>query len=674
MPRGTDARQIRPGQPDATGYLVQNGPFATDTHLHAGARRHDDALGGQDPADAARGLRPAQPLRHGQRLAARLRRAEPPTTPGRARDRRLGGRRRPGDLGDQPSSRATCSRCAGCRCPTSTRWSAKGVDGTTVELDGRALPAEGPRPFPQARNGIPNPAYDGGKGYMPVGAVSTHQVEEGGRCQGNINCVPLCPVQAKYNAGKTLAKALQTGPGRPARADGRLAGPRRSEDGRVTRHRVQGLRRRRVPEHTTGTVRGRVFVLAANAIENAAADARLRAAEQQRAGRPQPDGPRLPAHLGAAARGGRHDARHRCTGGIVDLRAGPFRRDQAAFAVDIHNDGWGWATGSPYTDLIDARRRRRTASAPTCAARSVDRISRQLLLAFMIEVLPEPEQPGHGRPRATPTRSATCARSSPTRLPEYTMRGVAYARQFSRRLFQRLGAADHTSYDPADPAYVVHEGEGYVIRGGNHLAGHAHHGQRPHRLGGRRPPALVGPRQPLPGRRRQHADDRHRRTSRSPSLRCASAPPSTSGPSCDRAGGPAPDAGGGRRGTRRDHHRRAAAPLPAGRAAARARDDPAVPDGALLDPARDQRRRLPRPAGRRGGGDAPPDPGREPAQRGRRHAGPDRRRTSSPSTRPTCPTARTTSRSTSEPFSLECLETFLQSSVRARRRAERGTR
>ena len=41
-----------------------------------------------------------------------------------------------------------------------------------------------------------------------------------------------------------------------------------------------------------------------------------------------------------------------CTGGITDLRGGRFRRRQAAFAVDIHNDGWGWATGSPYTDLV----------------------------------------------------------------------------------------------------------------------------------------------------------------------------------------------------------------------------------------------------------------------------------------------------------------------------------
>ena len=61
-------------------------------------------------------------------------------------------------------------------------------------------------------------------------------------------------------------------------------------------------------------------------------------------------------------------------------------------------------------------------------------------------------------------------------VPDYTMRGVAYARQFARQIFQRLGAADHTVYDPDDSGYVTYEGEGYVIRGGNHLAGHPHHG------------------------------------------------------------------------------------------------------------------------------------------------------------------------------------------------------
>ncbi|MGO7258998.1 GMC family oxidoreductase, partial [Rhizobium brockwellii] len=56
-------------------------------------------------------------------------------------------------------------------------------------------------------------------------------------------------------------------------------------------------------------------------------------------------------------------------------------------------------------------------------------------------------------------------------VPEYTMKGAAYGRQFARTVFTRLGAQDHTHYDPSDFGYVAYEGQGYAIRGGNHLAG-----------------------------------------------------------------------------------------------------------------------------------------------------------------------------------------------------------
>jgi choline dehydrogenase-like flavoprotein len=51
------------------------------------------------------------------------------------------------------------------------------------------------------------------------------------------------------------------------------------------------------------------------------------------------------------------------------------------------------------------------------------------------------------------------------------MRGVVYARELSRRIFQRTGTADHTWYDPEDYGYVTYEGQGFAIRGGNHLGG-----------------------------------------------------------------------------------------------------------------------------------------------------------------------------------------------------------
>ena len=76
-------------------------------------------------------------------------------------------------------------------------------------------------PTPQGRNSIPNSKYqkkpvhwdadrkqlvlaryDTPKGFEPAGA--TWDSDTGERCEGNASCVPICPVQAKYNAQKTL--------------------------------------------------------------------------------------------------------------------------------------------------------------------------------------------------------------------------------------------------------------------------------------------------------------------------------------------------------------------------------------------------------------------------------------------------------------------------------------
>jgi len=56
-------------------------------------------------------------------------------------------------------------------------------------------------------------------------------------------------------------------------------------------------------------------------------------------------------------------------------------------------------------------------------------------------------------------------------IPDYSMNGIEYARQLSKQIFQRLGAEDHTAYDPLDYGYVNYNGNGYAIRGGNHIAG-----------------------------------------------------------------------------------------------------------------------------------------------------------------------------------------------------------
>ena len=158
-----------------------------------------------------------------------------------------------------------------------------------------------------------------------------------------------------------------------------------------------------------------------------------------------------------------------CTSGIEELRTGDFRARQAALRFGIHNDGWGWATASPYTDLdelVDRMNRFGT----DLRKGLLDRIGRQLLLACMVEVLPDEanrvtvdsrytDQLGNLRPVINFS------------IPNYTMETVAFARRLSRRIYQRLGAEDHTSYSPGAYGYVSYEGEDYVLRGGNHWAG-----------------------------------------------------------------------------------------------------------------------------------------------------------------------------------------------------------
>lgn len=349
-----------------------------------------------------------------------------------------------------------------------------GIDGTSVDLYGRIYPLK-VRPYPQGRNGIPNPAYDGGRGYRPVGAVNTHQVEEGGRCQGNTNCVPLCPVQARYHSGKTLAKAFRMNgkSGQPlvellpqAVASKVVIDP---DSGKVSALEVKVYEDPGSPVHETITVRGKVFVLAAGAIETA----RLMLSSGLRStsglvGRNLMDHAyllnwALMPQICGTMRG------TSSTGGIVDLRDGPFREKQAAFAIDIHNDGWGWATGAPTSDLLELVDDRNLHGSELRQG-LIDRVSRQLLLAVMLEVMPVESNRITLDPQFTDALGNMRPILSFT-VPEYTMRGAAYARQFSRTVFARLGAQDHTSYDRSDFGYVAYEGQGYAIRGGNHLAG-----------------------------------------------------------------------------------------------------------------------------------------------------------------------------------------------------------
>lgn len=345
---------------------------------------------------------------------------------------------------------------------------ATGLQGAEIEAGGDRYRLT-VRGIPQARNGIPNPQYDHGRGYRPNGSVSRHQDETGLRCQGNTNCTPICPVQAKYDARRTLAKALQTGrvDFLPQAVASKVLTD--SATGRVTGIEFKRYQDPDSSTHTTGTARGHVYILAANAIENA----RLMLAS---------------GLTGSSGLVGRHLMNHaylfawglmpkiagamrgtQGTSGIEELRGGSFRKRHAAFHIDIINNGWTYATGAPNSDLtqlVDELNR----FGPALRRQVVDRVSRQVLLAFMIDV------PADANNRVTVDPGFTDALGNlrpviSYGLPEYTVAGAAFGREVSRRIFRRLGVEDYTTYSPLDYGYLFYNGEGLTINGGNHFSG-----------------------------------------------------------------------------------------------------------------------------------------------------------------------------------------------------------
>ncbi|HEY6295631.1 MAG TPA: FAD-dependent oxidoreductase, partial [Streptosporangiaceae bacterium] len=225
---------------------------------------------------------------------------------------------------------------------------AAAVDGMQVTVGGSSFELK-VRSYPAARNSIPR------RGYEPAGTLDERLEVQvlGQRCAGNTACTPICPIQAKYHAGKTLAQAdsgylhviVQ------AVASKILVDP---VSGIVHGIEYQRYEDPDSPRHTVHVARGRAYVLAAHAVENAklvlasglgAADGLI--------GRGLMDHPALyawglsPAPVGAY-RG------PLSTSGIEELRGGAFRAGHAAFRFDIGNDGWRATTGAPDTTTKDA--------------------------------------------------------------------------------------------------------------------------------------------------------------------------------------------------------------------------------------------------------------------------------------------------------------------------------
>ena len=319
-------------------------------------------------------------------------------------------------------------------------------------------------------------------------------------CAGNTNCIPICPIQAKYDPTITLNEALNhksvTMRSRTVAREIVIDGNGRVEQIHFT-HYGTGPR----SATSVGSVKAKIFVIAGNAIEtsrlllmsrNGGRTSRGVANSSGMVGRNLMDHPYYVAwgQLPMTAKPLWPYRGPLITSGIEDLRDGPFRAERAAFRVDIGNEGWnfvvagGASGGDPDVTTIDfVNGVNRSGLNPdgngtamfgkALTSKLNDMISRQFRVGFLVEQTPDAEnrvtlsefEDGLGLPRPQISYN----------LSNYTRRGFVAAKQMQDLLFKKMGATDFTKITKDDPTQFEERIDGKLVTlnyiGAGHIMG-----------------------------------------------------------------------------------------------------------------------------------------------------------------------------------------------------------
>lgn len=315
-------------------------------------------------------------------------------------------------------------------------------------------------------------------------------------CAGNTNCIPICPIQAKYDPSVTLEQALNTGnvtiwPQTVANnvvVDG---------NGRVSQ--IDYLQYQTPggagPKPVSGSVTAKVFVIAAHAIETPRL--LLMSTNQGRT-------PNGVANLSGQV--GKNLMDHPlylawalmpnpvfgyrgplATSGIESTRDGSFRSQRAAFRIEIGNEGWNFPINDPYTTTTDfinglnesklnpnGQGQPQALFGPDLVKALNSNLSRQFRLGFLVEQSPdstntvtladEKDNLGLRRPKIT------------YNLSPYTRAGLGAAVEAADLIFGKLNAQQFTQPPKAnDPSAleVPVNGKPKLIKffGSGHIVG-----------------------------------------------------------------------------------------------------------------------------------------------------------------------------------------------------------
>lgn len=328
-----------------------------------------------------------------------------------------------------------------------------GVSG--IDNPDLGAPRSAPYPMPPIPQSYLDKQWTAAAKKIGLRVISTPQgrnsVARDGRpaCCGNNNCIPICPIGAKYDGSVHVAKAEKLGVQIVAPAIVRSV---EVADSRVT---VEFLR----PDGSKHTATGKTLVLAAHAIETpklmllstGSSHPRGLGNDHDLVGRYLMDHPTqlswalapMPVYpyRGPLA-----------TSGIEMLRDGDFRSKRAAFRIEIGNDGWSWPAGDQTVQAAAQANSGKLGKQGLTELRG--RFARQVRLASLCEPLPDGENRvqlaeqvdalGIPRPQLS------------YRTGDYAMTGIRKAIEVHQKLFKALGATEiHHWNGPQGAGHVM---------------------------------------------------------------------------------------------------------------------------------------------------------------------------------------------------------------------------
>lgn len=302
------------------------------------------------------------------------------------------------------------------------RWAGLSFEGHPVRVEST----------PQARNSIPY------QGRPP--------------CAGSVNCVPLCPIQAKYDATVHLKRAInpRLDPENkrdsvPAKLLIRTAALRleTGAGGKIT-----GLVVKRLDLGTDQRIEAKQYILTTHGIEIP----RLLFYSKpgvggQRGGLANSSGlvgRYLMDHNIRIAYGVADEPMYPfrgplSTSGVESLRDGAFRRHRGAFRVEIENIGANWALNAPFGDV-------KALVAQGLYGKKLDRkLAWRVGTQVQLDALIEPEAQFDSNVSLSDVKDPQTGVPLPKVsfvIDDYTKRGAAAFEVFARQALKALGSSD----------------------------------------------------------------------------------------------------------------------------------------------------------------------------------------------------------------------------------------